>query len=160
MIIFKKGKLSKKEEAIISGILGEIPSIYSDFYITRDNLRLAIKENLNLLFENLEKGDFIIYSEEEGIVVLTGFSDKSDRKYLKILSNSIEDACKLLKVVNWYIKPELFVKIKKNNPIRKALEMSGFRFFGDRGDEILLKREIKRTYAVYTNKSDKEGETK
>jgi len=146
MIIFKKGKLSKEEQAIISGILEEITDVYSDFYITRDNLRLAIKENLDLLFENLEKGDKLVYSEEDGIVVLTGFSDNADRKYLKILSKSIENADRLLKVVNWYIKPELFAKIKKNNPIRKALEMKGFRFFGDRGDEILLKREIKRVW--------------
>ena len=56
--------------------------------LIRWNGRLFIKENQDLFFQSLNKGDKIAFGTDEGIILVTGFSDKAPRKYLKILSKS------------------------------------------------------------------------
>jgi len=131
---------NKKERYNIDVLIDELVDFYGDFYITRNNLRLFIKENIELLYECLKKGDKIAYSDKDGIVFVTGFSDKSKRKYVKLLSTDVESADRLLKVVGWHINCDLWAKVKKNNPIKKALIKNNFRFFGDRGKEIIFCR--------------------
>jgi len=142
MIQYKRGQASKKELSIINDILENFIDTYSDFYITRKNLRLFIKENKDLLFDCIKKGDKIIYAEEKGIIFITGYSDKADRKYIKILAKDEESADYLIKVMGWHTEKEkLFAKVKKNNPIRRVLQRNNFTFCGDRGKEILLVRD-------------------
>ena len=140
MVIFKQGKLSKKEKSVINSILVECKDPYGDAYITKSNLRLFIRENINLVYEGLAKGDKIYYEENEGIIFICGFSDKAPRKYLKILSKDDEATNKLVKSLQWNIKEDLYIKLKKNNPTKLVLERNGFRFAGDRGKECLLCR--------------------
>jgi hypothetical protein len=144
MIVFKNG-LSDKEKKQITSLLCELTDVYGDFYITRDNLRLFIKENLNVLFDCLKKGDKIAF-DDSGVVVICGFSDKADRKYLKFLTRNPDDTEKFLKVIAWNLNCDLYVKIKKNNPLKDVLQKNYFRFAGDRGKEILLVKRA-RTYA-------------
>jgi hypothetical protein len=139
MITFKSTGLSKKEQSEIASLICEITDIYGDFYLTKNNLRLFIKENLQTLFECLKKGDKIAYGEM-GVAIITGFSDKMPRKYVKILTNKPEDATKLLQALHWEIKGDLYTKIKKNNPLKEVYEKNGFEFLGGRGKEILLIR--------------------
>ena len=149
MIYFKQ-QVSKKEKKLIESILGEFTDLYGDFYITKDNLRLFIKENIHLLYECLKKGDKITFSEEEGIIFITGWSDKAPRKYLKILAKNEHCADRLLKATLWRIDEDLFIKLKKNNPLIRVLENNNFRFLGNRGKEILFCR--KKWVARPTNK--------
>ncbi len=135
-----KGQLNKKEKAELSITLQEMTDIYGDFYITKNNLRLAVKENTDLLYNNLKNGDKIVIGETEGIAIVTGFSDNAPRKYVKILATSNEGANKLIKVLLQNVKCDLFAKIKKNNPIKEVLQNNNFKFVGDRGKEILLGR--------------------
>jgi len=130
-------QISKKECKIIFDLLEEYTDEYRDFYITQSNLRLFIKENPHLLFKALKKGDKIVYGEE-GIVFVTGWSDNSKRKYLKVLSKDNNSADKLLKILLWKINTDLYIKIKKNNPLSEILKKNGFYFKGDRGKEILM----------------------
>jgi hypothetical protein len=153
MIEFRNGKLKKKEESDIRNLINELVDFYGDFYVTRNNLRLFIKENSHVFFEGLEKGDKMTYSESDGIIFVTGFSDKSDRKYIKPLVKDIESADKLLKVLVWHTTCELWAKVKKNNPITKALIKNNFRFAGDRGKEILLVRKY-----IPSTKEDSHGD--
>lgn len=138
MITFKTG-LSKKERMELASLISEFTDIYSDFYITKNNLRLFIKENITILFECLQKGDKVAYSED-GVAIVTGFSDKMNRKYLKILAKTNDDVEKLVKIVTWNLDCDLFIKIKKNNPQKGILLKLGFKFLGGRGKEILLMR--------------------
>ena len=148
MIRFKTG-LSKKEKKEVSFLLFELTDIYSDFYITKNNLRLFIKENQDILFECLRRGDKIAFSEG-GLGVIVGFSDKASRKYLKILTKTDKDVDSLIKIISWNLDCDLYVKIKKNNPLREVLERNYFRFIGGRGKEILLVKKAKKKYANKT----------
>lgn len=134
-----KSSISSKDKKEIYEIINSIPDYYKDFYITKDNLRLFIKDNIDIFFNCLKKGDKIIFGSE-GIIFLTGFSDDYNRIYLKILSNSEEDTFKLMQMLDWNCNYDLFAKIKKDSPIRIILIKKGFLFKGSRGREILLFR--------------------
>jgi len=146
-------QISKKQRKIIENLLQEYTDDYSDFYITQSNLRLFIKENEHLLFEALKKGDKIVFGEE-GIAFVTGWSDKASRKYVKLLIKDTHSANKLLKVLLWNIKTDLYIKIKKNNPLLEILKKNGFYFKGDRGKEILLVRKYRGD--IYGNNQNKD----
>jgi len=137
-----KSRLTKKEKEKISSFINEISDFYSDFYITKDNQRLFIKQNLNVLFDNLKNGDKIAYNDE-GIIIVTGFSDNFDRHYIKFLTKDTKTAEDLLKVLSWNLKIDLFCKLKKNNVIINILKENGFIFLGSRGEEILLVRKFR-----------------
>lgn len=139
MIIVKQ-LLSEKEKQEVSGLIDELSDLYSDFYITKDNLRLFIKENKDLFFEALKRGDKVVW-DDNGIAFITGWSDKSPRKYIKILAKDEESAEQLIKIIFWNVKTDLWAKIKKENPIRRVLQKNQFKFCGDRGREILLRHE-------------------
>lgn len=145
-MVIIKSQLNKKEKFNIKILLEEIPDIFSDFYITRRNLRLFIKENLSLFFDCLNKGDKIVFDDKDniGVSFITGWSDNAERKYIKILAKDEQSTYRLLKVSFWNIKEALWWKGKKNNPIKEILQRNGFTLFGYRGLEVLLlKKEIK-----------------
>ena len=154
MIIVRE-QLPKAEKSKIKWIIEEIWDSYRDFYITKKRDRLFIKENLHLLYETLEKGDKILYDEDKGIILITGFADKAfPRKYVKILAKDVECADKLLQVCLWnFGELNLYCKIKKNNPIKEVLERNGFRIKGCRGLEWLLLRDPELIKLKYANKT-------
>ncbi len=141
MIKLKTGKISIENKIIITELLENFPDAYRDLYITKDRLRYFLKENLDLLYAGLEKGDKIIYDENIGFIYICGYSDKFPRKFIKILSETPENADKLIKVMLWNIgNEELYWKGKINNPLKEVLEKNKFKFKGARGKEILLVR--------------------
>ena len=139
-----KSKLSKKDRLKIIALLDENIDLYGDFYITKNNLRLFIRENVNILFDSLNKGDKIAYNKD-GIILVKGFSDKANRKYIKVLTKNNDTSDKLLKVISWNLKIDLFVKIKKNNPLKEVLRQNGFAFLANRGKEILMVRRTRKS---------------
>ena len=140
MIIHKSGQLSKNEKEIIQNILQDFTDAFGDTYITRNNLRLYIKENIDVVFEGLSKGDKLSYEENRGFILIDGYSDKAPRKYIKIVTLNDNATNRLLKTLHWHVREDLYVKISKNNPVKRVLERNGFRFAGDRGKQILLCR--------------------
>ncbi len=134
-----KGSLSKKDSKKIDLLLSDLIDPYGDFFITKDNIRLFLRDNKHLLFRALSKGDKIAFNNK-AIAFITGFSDNSERKYLKLLYEKPEYVKDLLKIIGWNLNINLWVKIKKNNPVQKQLKKQGFKFKGSRGSEILLYR--------------------
>ena len=155
MITFK-GILSDKEKKNVTSLLLELSDIYGDFYITKNNLRLFIKENQNVLFDALKHGDKIAF-DENGVAVVCGFSDKADRKYLKILTKDLSHIDGYLKVIAWNLDCDLFAKVKKNNPLKEALEKNYFRFAGNRGTEVLLVRRARKHDIRHSNQNPGSG---
>ena len=156
-----KQQLKKREEVQIRCLLQELTDSYRDFYLTKNNLRIFIQDNFHLLFKSLKRGDWIAFNEK-GLAIVTGYSDKSTRKYLKILTKDDKTTDGLIKILLWHIKQPLFIKIKINNPIKKVLFNNKFKFFHSRGRELLLIREsnrnnkrIKYNYSLNPNKENK-----
>lgn len=143
MIKYKFGQLKREEEFQISCLLEEITDIFGDFYITRDNIRIFIRENKELFFDSFKKGNRIVFNDEYGIAFIDGYADNVKRKYLKVLARDEKSANKLIVRINSEVKEELYCKIKKKNPLLKVLKNNGFRFKGDRGEEVLMVKEIK-----------------
>jgi len=121
----------------IRDTLSNLVDIYGDFYVTKNRIRYYIKENLDLLFTCLENGDKVVCNES-GVLVVIGYSDNSPRKYIKILSSDLESITSLLQDISTEVTEDLYIKIKKNNPIKLILQKNGFVFHGDRSKEILL----------------------
>lgn len=142
MFKYKNG-ISKKEKPTIVGLLNELSDDYADFYVTKNYQRIFLNENIDLLFRLLRTGEKIVYNEK-GLLITTGFSDKSERKYVKILAENEQIADKLLKVLLWNVNTiNLWIKVKANNPIINALINNGWRIFKYRGQEILYVRRPK-----------------
>ena len=142
-----KSRLTKKEKLQITEMVQELHDYFGDFYITKDNLRLFLKENISLLFEGLKSGDKICY-DKEGIIFVTGFSDKNPRKYIKLLVKNEKAANDLLNMLSWNLKCDLWAKLKVRNPLVEVLKNNNFVYFASRGKEVLLVRK-------YINKENK-----
>jgi hypothetical protein len=154
MFYLKQG-LTNKEKWNILVTINEISDIYGEFYLTKNNLRIFIKDNISSLWENLKKGDKVIYGED-GIAIITGFAEKTikvfnpitkqeeirkSRKIIKLLAKDEKNADRLLQFINGNFKKlELYTKIKKTNPLLKIFYTNGFEFKGGRGKELLLYR--------------------
>ena len=134
-----KSRLTKKEKLQITEMVQELHDYFGDFYITKDNLRLFLKENISLLFEGLKSGDKICY-DKEGIIFVTGFSDKNPRKYIKLLVKNEKAANDLLNMLSWNLKCDLWAKLKVRNPLVEVLKNNNFVYFASRGKEMLLVR--------------------
>jgi len=140
MITVKIQRPSKKEFKVLEKILQDYSDVWRDFYLTKENLRLFIRENFHLFKKCLKAGDKVAFDEDRGIAFVTGFSDNAKRKYIKLLYNNIEDAGHLLKSLIKNIDCDLWAKIKQNNPLTKVLMRNGFIHFKNRGREILFYR--------------------
>lgn len=136
-----KSTLSEKDKQKIFGILDDLTDFYSDFYLTRNNIRLYIKENIEILYKLLNNGDKVLF-DEGGIAVIIGYAEKSNRYYIKLLAKDEKIADKFIKNINWNVSEELYCKIKKTNPLKNILLRNRWKFVGDRGKECLLKREV------------------
>jgi hypothetical protein len=156
MITYKDNGLSKKEESEIFSLLQEVKDPYSDGYITKDNIRLFIKDNVDVLIAALKHGDKIAFTST-GMAVVIGFSDKAPRKYLKILVKDLEEVPSLVKTLYWHVKEDIFCKVKNNNPLKDKLLRCGFSFVGGRGKETLLVHHyIERPEPRYTGMKDRD----
>lgn len=139
MLIFKTG-VSKKEKRTVENILDSVNDLYGDFYSTQDNIRILLRDNIDVLFNYLKKGSKIAYEldNEKGLALI--LKEKGFRTYIKILTRDEKLATNLLKIVNWNISEDLYVKLHKNNPLIKVFQRNGYTFIGNRGSEVLLSR--------------------
>jgi len=139
MIVLKQG-ISEKEKRIIENILRENIDLFGDFYSTKDNIRISLRDNPDVLFDYLKKGSQIAYEPDNESGIALVLKEKGFRTYIKMLTKDEKLASDLLKIINWNTKTDLFVKIKKNNPLLKVFQRNQYQFVGNRGQEILLCR--------------------
>ena len=119
---------------------------YFDKYITKDKKRIFLSEYkiVEKVFNNiLKKGDIGLILEEKGailgLVIITGYADKFFRKYIKLLSSNYKYNDSFFKYISWnFADKELFIKIKKTNPLVKLANKYHWIFKGNRGEEILF----------------------
>lgn len=148
--------------------------LYSDFYITHNNERKFLnnfeiaKQTFNNCFKHNDKA--YIYKDNgiiKGIILILGYSDKAERKYIKLLAFDKKISEQLIRYLVWHVDSEVFIKIKKNNPIVNILNQReftfntfrnfGFKFAGLRDKEILFKYTLdpnKHTHQIFIKPDD------
>ena len=143
MIVCKMG-CSKKEVRIIENIMENTIDLYADAYITRQNIRISLRENIDIFIKCLNKGDEWVYDadREDGLAMISGWSDKSKRMYVKVLTRDMDLANNFLKIIAFKASCDLYCKLKKNNPLVKVFQKNNYQFVGDRGSELLLCRKF------------------
>lgn len=139
-------KLNYKDSISVYEFVSRTKDVWEDFYITQNKQRTFLV-NLKLI-EKILKYQEVIALEESGELkaLLLILREKGFRTYIKILSEKNDYVYDLMKYLNWNFTCELFIKVKKTNPVSKIAQKFFFNFIGDRGQEILLirqKREIK-----------------
>jgi len=145
--------LSNNEKSNIAILISELSDVYGEFYITKNKLRLFLKENIDSLWATLKSGDKVIFGEQ-AIGVITGFAERQieiidnitnlkkmipSRKYITILAKDAYHLERLLQYISGEFKKiDLFTKVKKDNPILKCFYNNGWSFLHGRGKELLL----------------------
>jgi hypothetical protein len=135
-----------------------------DFYITNNRERKFLKNNWKLTEKILKYQEIICIENKviDGLMLI--YRSKGFRPYAKLLAKTEKDYEGLIKFLTWNYKEEIFLKVKKNNilikilftkifekGIMKYIPKSNFIVIGDRGSEILLKKEKGVKYE-FTNK--------
>jgi hypothetical protein len=129
------------------------PDKYQDFYLTENKKRIFLN-NLSIISKILKNQTVYAIEESEIKALFIILKEKGYRTYIKILSSNDKYTQDLFKFINWNINEEIYLKIKKLNPITRLLQIVnikkipvyGFKFLGARGLENLYirkKREIK-----------------
>lgn len=134
-----------------------IPDKYEDFYITINKNRVFLKD-LDIIKKLLKRQTFYgLYNPFlTGIMLI--YREKGFRPYLKILAEDYKSASNLIKFLIWnHSHEDLFIKIKKDNPINKIMRKYGFIFHGGRGSEILLTRKGTKQKPIKRSKNYGKG---
>ena len=116
----------------------------NDFYYTENNNRQFIDNEKDL--KNLIKISKTIFVLEEkgeilGIILLWIADGNNIKRYfvkMNALNNKV--ANDLLSVLLWNCDKELYVKLKKDSSLIDIYKRKGFKFKGNRGNELLLCR--------------------
>jgi len=124
-------------------ILDVIKSFKESFYFTENNERIFVTDE-HLLKKLLRQSAHIFYEDNDinsGLVLVwKSKSSELTRYYVKLLANNEDTARRLLTLLLWNTKKDLFIKIKKDSLYLKPLRQKRFEFSGGRGSELLLKK--------------------
>ena len=140
-------KLNNKNSLDILEFINRVKDIYQDMYITKNKERIFLTD-LKLI-EKVLKYNEIYAIDDRGIhALLIILKEKGYRTYIKILVEKNNYIYDLFKFLHWnYNGCELFLKVKKENPITKIAQSfyldqmhlkKQWEFCGNRGNEILL----------------------
>lgn len=134
------------------------PDDFSDFYILKDNRKHSLSNNktADKVFNDCVKRSDICYIKEDnniisGVLLVTGFVDKQDKKFIKILADNNEIASDLLKMLTWEHGTDLYIKINRENPLKYICCGFGFKFVEAKNKEILYFRQYNERFD-YTKK--------
>jgi len=147
-------RLDKKNIIDVYDFIRRVTDKFHELYITIDKQRYYLTD-LKIIEKTVK--NYILYGlYENGLkgVILICY-EKGFRPYVKILSQNRNIETALLKFLLWnYSDKELFIKLKKENPLVNYLQLKnkktgkllfGFEFLAGRDTEILLiKKAIKK----------------
>jgi hypothetical protein len=133
-------RLTKKNFIDVYEFVQKTKDRYEDFYITHENQRLFLTD-FKMINKLLEKQEiYSVYDKGvKGLMII--FKEKGFRPYIKILTESRKAESSLIKYLMMnFSEQDLYIKLKKENPLAKFIKYFGFIQQGDRGLEVLLYR--------------------
>jgi hypothetical protein len=120
---------------------------FSDFYVLKNHHRVFLTDIkvAKLVFTDIiRRGDkcWIVEKSADfsGILLITGYANKSNRKYIKILSDTRKDTNSLINFALNDIRIDLFCQLKQNNYIYPVLKKYGFSEISKIKNEIIMCR--------------------
>jgi hypothetical protein len=116
-----------------------------DFYLTENNQRIYV-ETIKQLKKLIKDSTHVYYETNDCEInglILVWKSKGGDlvRNYVKVSAKNPIEAEKLLTLLLWNFKNELYVKLRKGSPLINVFRGKGFHFEGGRGSQVLLKKE-------------------
>ena len=133
-------RLTKRNMMDVYEFVQRVKDRFQDFYITQENQRLFLTD-FKAIKKLLEKQEvYSIYDKGiKGLMII--FKEKGYRPYIKLLSETRHAESALVKYLMMnFSEQDLYIKLKKLNPLAKYIRYFGFIETGDRGQEILLFR--------------------
>lgn len=144
-------KLKTKNIIDLVDFFDRISDKFEDMYITKEKERKFLKNNWLLIEKLLKKQECygLFNNGLRGILII--IKDKGfPRKYVKLLTENSKYTIDFLKWIKWnFFEKDLYMKLKKNNPLAQMIAKTGFIKIGDRGNEdLFLKKGLKTTFKI------------
>jgi hypothetical protein len=133
-------RLTKRNMMDVYEFVQRVKDRYQDFYVTHENQRLFLT-NFKFINKLLDKQEIYgIYDKGfKGLMII--FKEKGFRPYVKLLTETRKAESSLIKYLMMnFSEQDLYIKLKKENPLAKFIKYFGFVPSGDRGQEVLLYR--------------------
>lgn len=136
-------KYKYREQDLFNAFLIAKEFADNDFYLTENNQRTAITDSYILKSFFKQCSDiYITDTDSKGFIcVWKSKSETGERKYVRIVADNKETAKNLLTLILWHYPNELFVKLNKDSKFLNVYRNKGFKFSGDRGSQLLLKKD-------------------
>jgi len=149
-------RLNISNQVDVKEFIKNTKDYYSELYITYKKERLFLN-NEYILEKILKHQEIYGVFEKELTGILLIYREKSYRPYVKILAKDRDSQSKLIKFLMWnFSEKDLYLKLKKENPLSKYIQKFGFVFLGDRGTEILLYRKGIKKINIFKPKDEQE----
>jgi len=137
-------RINYKKSIDVYETINRIKDAYQDFYVTINKARVFLN-NWHIIKKILNTQEVYALSTNDTKGLLILYKEKGFRPYVKILAEDSDSQRDLIKFLIWnFSDKDLFIKLKKANPLARIIQRYGFIFQGDRGQEILLFRKGER----------------
>jgi len=146
--MIKKLKVPNKID--VYEFLSRINDRYEDTYITVNKERKFLKKDWSLIEKVLEKQEVYGLFQNGLKAIMIIFKEKGFRPYVKLLSENSKYTIDMLKFLKWnFFEKDLYMKLKKENPLSEQIKKTGFVMIGNRGRELLFyKRGMKQLFEI------------
>ena len=146
--MIKKLKIQNKID--VYEFLSRINDRYEDTYITVNKERKFLKKDWSLIEKVLQKQEVYGLFQNGLKVIMIIFKEKGFRPYVKLLSENSKYTIDMLKFLKWnFFEKDLYMKLKKENPLSEQIKKTGFVMIGNRGRELLFyKKGMKQLFEI------------
>jgi hypothetical protein len=146
--MIKKLKIQNKID--VYEFLSRINDRYEDTYITVNKERKFLKKDWSLIEKVLEKQEVYGLFQNGLKAIMIIFKEKGFRPYVKLLAENSKYTIDMLKFLKWnFFEKDLYMKLKKENPLSEQIKKTGFVMIGNRGRELLFyKKGMKQLFEI------------
>lgn len=143
-------KLKIKNKIDIYEFLSRVNDRFEDFYLTENKERKFLKNNWLLIEKVLLKQEVYGLFSNGLKAIMIIVREKGFRPYVKLLAENSKYTIDFLKFLKWtYFEKDLYMKLKKENPLSETIKKTGFVMVGDRGRELLFfKKGLKQLFKI------------